>query len=786
MPILKNLSAFFTKRKLWRSIKKRLPRAFEHSSTSSSGNTLITLEVRARLASFPAGRPCIVLVTHSSARTGVPDIALELARRFRTVGSVITISARSGSLDPHYTEASDLYLAIPDGVRDPLYHARLLIADLAQLRPFSFAVVNSVASWPVLYPLEALELPTLLLVHEYLSTTPEAYSMPAWIWNHPFAVFPAANVLENAIRTQPSVGTGHHAVCVPGVCHEPQEPLDFQARADEEARVRALIRPESAKKAVVVLGVGTVCLRGGTDLFFMVASGLLRKHPTLNWRFVWVGGGYDPINDPHFSRTLQDQIHHLGLEDVIVFAGEIDNLETAHLEADLLFLSSRADPLPLVAQAAMRHGLPVVCFEKTTGLAEHLLSDPLTAPLVVPHLDIQAALERIADLGFRTEHRNALGSRCREIARRDFCLDRYFNELKSLADKLIATRAQLPIDHAFLSEADVLDGDFLALPDDQPNNDKTPVRTYLRLWSGGVALRKPFPGFHPGIYRENIDTGACDPLCHWLAEGRPAGPWQIPVIRPETSVRDLSVTRSSPLPRTALHIHVFYPELIPDFVARLVMNLSRPDLWLTIPEHLDPANVLEGFADYNGRIECQTVPNRGRDLGPLITALGKRIVAEYDIVGHVHTKKTAWHPDIELITRWREFLLQNTLGGKYAMMDVILEYMARDPELGLVFPNTCMAGDWNAVKDKAQKLARRMKIPSPTQNHLDFPAGSFFWARTRAIQPWLESGLDWEDYPAEPVPNGKTVLHALERLPAFVAQASGHRYAMTHVPGFTW
>lgn len=747
---------------------------------------LLTHDVRKRLAQLSKERPCVLLITHESSRTGAPIIALKLARHFRAMGSVVTISIRSGPLDPHFTDASDLHLSIPSGFEKSSLFARRVIHRLAALKSFSFVVVNSVASSGVMYALKALELPTLFLVHEYLSTTPEANSLPRWIWEHPFTVFPAPSVLENAIRIQPRLGFTRHTVCVPGLCHEPPEPLTTRERADEDARVRAFIRPEKSEKAIVVLGVGSVCLRKGTDLFFMVASGLRKNYPEINWRFVWVGAGYDPENDPHFSRALQDQLRHLGLDEQVVLAGEIDHVENAFMEADLFFLSSRADPLPLVAQAAMDHALPVVCFDKTTGIAEHLLSDPLTAPLVASHLDIPGAMERIAYLALRPQHRHALGSRCRDIARRDFCFDRYFIELNNIARKLIAKKNQLLNDQKILLEKNVLDKVFLDYEDHPLEDHKKWVETYLQNWAGGVHLRKPFPGFHPGIYGENIDTGMRDPLCHWLQEGCPPGPWQIPVIQFEESAKNLSLAESSPIPRTALHIHVFYPELIPDFVARLILNQSRPDLWLTIPEHLDTNRVLDAFAEYKGKIECQKVPNLGRDLGPLITAIGKRMVENYDIVGHVHTKKTVWHPDAELIARWREFLLENTLGGKHAMMDVILEHMAHDGGLGIIFPNTSTVCDWDGVQDKAQQMALRMKIPLPTQSHLEFPVGSFFWARTQALQPMLESGLDWADYPLEPVSNGRTLLHALERLPAFVAQATGHRCALTYVPGFTW
>lgn len=629
-------------------------------------------------------------------------------------------------------------------------------------------------------------MPTLLLIHEYLSTTPEAHGMPLKLWNHVFPVFPAQGVLDHAIRALPPLGCGPHAVCVPGACEPPVEPMEPASRIREDARIRDLVRPPHARDAVVVLGMGAVCPRKGTDLFLMVARDLRRNHPDMHWRFVWVGKGYDPWNDPLFSRTLQDQIRHLGLEDSVVFAGEIDHVALAHRGADVFFLSSRADPFPLVAMDALRQGLPVVCFDETTGLAAHLRTDPRTAPLVVPFLDLAAAGEQIALLARQPGQRRMLGALCREYATRHFAPDRYRAEVAALARGQVEAREQRTRDRPLLREANVLDPDFLAfegLPASEPD---AWADTYLRQWAGTVGLRKPFPGFHPGIYRERVRVGTRDPLCHWLEAGHPAGPWLTPVIRPHRAGAPATPPPAATPPRTALHFHVFYPEMIPEFLAGLQVNRTRPDLWVTVTEHLDPAAVREALRPYPGTLHLLRVPNRGRDLGPLITALGRRLVAEYDIVGHVHTKKTEWHPERDLIARWRRFLIENVLGGRHPMMDVILDALERDPGLGLVFPNTCMVADWDAVQDDARDLARRMGIPEPQAQHFEFPVGSFFWARTHALRRWLELDLDWTDYPAEPVPIGRTRLHALERLSPFVVEAAGYRWALTHVPGFTW
>jgi lipopolysaccharide biosynthesis protein len=63
----------------------------------------------------------------------------------------------------------------------------------------------------------------------------------------------------------------------------------------------------------------------------------------------------------------------------------------------------------------------------------------------------------------------------------------------------------------------------------------------------------------------------------------------------------------------------------------------------------------------------------------------------------------------------------------------------------------------------------------------DFPAGSFFWCRPRAMQPLLSLGLDWTDYPEEPLSHDGTILHAIERMLTFSCEEAGFEYRTVHV-----
>jgi lipopolysaccharide biosynthesis protein len=238
--------------------------------------------------------------------------------------------------------------------------------------------------------------------------------------------------------------------------------------------------------------------------------------------------------------------------------------------------------------------------------------------------------------------------------------------------------------------------------------------------------------------------------------------------------------------RTAVHAHFFYPGLFADFLKKIAVNKSKCDLFLTTNNNANARLLGRAAANYSrGEVILKVVPNRGRDVGAMLTALSDELMS-YEIIGHFHGKRSVHVPDPNIGERWREFLWQNLLGDCFPMMDTILDYFAEFEGVGLVFADDPHLSDWDLNRDIAEDLARKCGMRSPLPPSLDFPIGTMFWARRRALEPLFALGLKWNDYPAEPIPIDGTILHAIERLLPFVARHAGYRYATTHIPGMTW
>jgi rhamnan synthesis protein F/glycosyl transferase family 1 len=458
-------------------------------------------------------------------------------------------------------------------------------------------------------------------------------------------------------------------------------------------------------------------------------------------------------------------------------------MDLAYEQADVFLLSSRLDPLPDVAISAMAHGLPIACFDRTTGIADVLKAQGFEDECVAPYLDVEALADRLCKFVESPEHGRIVGARLKEMAQDLFNMDSYVRQLEDLALRAEEGTRQEKDDCLQIAGAGRLRLDFLV--PDGPNRDlvlQDATRRYVRAWASGIRRRKPCPGFHPGIYQEQGEHPASggDPFAGYLRAGQPSGPWRSEVITPSDSRARLNGNS-----RIALHLHLYYPDLTPDILERLEGNEVRPDLFISVPSKAAFQQVRVLADAYRGLVrDVQITPNRGRDIGSFLTAFGKRLVDDYSLIGHVHTKKTL---DLEasIGRTWFHFLLENLIGGKHRMADHILSRMAEDPTIGLVFPDDPHVLGWSGNQEPARILADRLGLTKLPQLHLNFPVGTMFWARAEAIKPLVELNLEWDDYPSEPLPYDGSMLHAIERLLPFVTERTGLRCAVTNVANVT-
>ena len=146
-----------------------------------------------------------------------------------------------------------------------------------------------------------------------------------------------------------------------------------------------------------------------------------------------VRGGDGTGLDLKYSLYLTDQIQRSGLNGVAVILKAVSDMEGAYLESDILFLSSRLDPLPSVCLEAIHHAKPIVCFKSATGIAEYLERDPLASFGIVPFLDVESAASRIFRLIEDGDLRLQIGQASKKLAESQFRFEQYVEELDGIA-----------------------------------------------------------------------------------------------------------------------------------------------------------------------------------------------------------------------------------------------------------------------------------------------------------------------------------------------------------------
>ncbi|MDR7123302.1 rhamnan synthesis F family protein [Pseudotabrizicola sp. 4114] len=729
----------------------------------------------------------VLLVSHEASRTGAPILVQNVARVLADRYNVTILSTRGGGILDAFLDVSvDVVITgrNPQPGNSTWRHTERFLSA----KPFEFAVVNSIESRRVLPILHGLGITSVSLIHEFASYTRPLSAFAEVMKDADTVVFSSPLTFDNAAETTglelaPKVHIFPQGKCV--------VPAGAEAQTVDEAerhRLKSFLRPSGHEDAFLVIGAGHVQIRKGVDLFIEVARHALTKANGRPLRFVWIGDGYDPENDSSYSVYLHDQLKRSGLVDIVRILPPTSEIEYAYELADAMLLTSRLDPLPNVAIDAMLVGVPVLCFDTATGISDILRKGSLEAACVADYLNTSDMEEKLQKLATSPDHYADVSRRTKSHAQAMFDLNAYVSRIEGLALAVNVRKDHRASDAEIIAAEPHFRPDYVLRPDTKLGTVHETARRYLEDVSRGAMPCRPEPGFNPHVYAyhtlttENgpLDT---DPYSDFLTRGRPAGPWSLPVIR-ETDTPALG--NAARKLRCALHIHAYYVDPLEGILARLMLNASRPALFVSVADEAAQTEAARILSSYDGPSQIRVMPNAGRDIGPFLTGFGAELVQDYDVIGHLHTKKSIALVDDKMVARWTAFLQENTLGGEIggAMLDRVVNAFASDPTLGVVFPSDPHVFAWTRNRDHAARLADRMGL-GDLPDAFDFPIGTMFWMRSEALRPFVDLNLGWTDYPIEPIAIDGTMLHALERLFGVAPVLQGYRAAVTSVTGVT-
>ena len=297
---------------------------------------------------------------------------------------------------------------------------------------------------------------------------------------------------------------------------------------------------------------------------------------------------------------------------------------------------------------------------------------------------------------------------------------------------------------------------------------------YMEL--GWRRLRNPSLEFNTAWYLNtypDVAVSGVNPLLHFVLHGREEGRQPVPIAQTPKPL-GLAVLMSddqkgdeSVPERVAVHVHVYYEEEAAEIFQRLATILApRTLLLVSVVSDQTAAFCKQVVALLMPKIRlaCRIVPNRGRNVAPLLTGFDSELRSS-DIVLHLHTKRSPNAGDVG--KAWLRHLLDTLVLDKHYVSE-ILKTFHDDRALGFVFPATPdslkHANTWGLNRDGVAALLEKLELGPRTVGVEPplFPMGFMFWARVNALLPLMER-LKLSDFPAEPLPIDGSLAHVIER-----------------------
>lgn len=380
---------------------------------------------------YDQSRKWALVATHDMSRTGAPILALNLVTELkRQKYNVAVLALGDGELSANFTDEATLVIR-DFGLRNGTSRIQQRLESLSKECSFEFAVVNSIESGMVVSPLANLKIPVVFLIHEFVAYSSQGAAIVHGL-NDATALIFSTELTRQNMRESGLVNDPSKMYVLPQ--GKSEVPPSFSTSNDRRnvEEFRGVVKEHfGARKStrIRVLGAGYVQYRKGVDLFIEAAKIAKEEFPELEIKFAWIGDGYSPLFDRAYSVYIEDQIQRSGLIDDFVIWNASDDFDWLLQEVDVFCLSSRLDPLPNVAIDALFKGLPVVCFDKASGIAELLSESKALASAVVPYLDSAMLGRAIPTEAMRVKSEREYTQKIRAKAKETFSMRSYVRSL---------------------------------------------------------------------------------------------------------------------------------------------------------------------------------------------------------------------------------------------------------------------------------------------------------------------------------------------------------------------
>lgn len=187
---------------------------------------------------------------------------------------------------------------------------------------------------------------------------------------------------------------------------------------------RAAIRAQLGlpEGALVVGGSGWADWRKGIDLFVQLARTIVSGGRD-DVHFVWVGG----MPEGEAGEPIRFDVERSGTAANVHLVGLQSRPHDWYRAFDVLALTSREDPYPLVGLELSLLEVPMICFDRSGGMIELVRRSDEEgrgeSGVVVPYLDVEAMAAAALEVLDDPTRRAAMGRRAAETVARDHRVD---------------------------------------------------------------------------------------------------------------------------------------------------------------------------------------------------------------------------------------------------------------------------------------------------------------------------------------------------------------------------
>ena len=237
---------------------------------------------------------------------------------------------------------------------------------------------------------------------------------------------------------------------------------------------------------------------------------------------------------------------------------------------------------------------------------------------------------------------------------------------------------------------------------------------------------------------------------------------------------DLSLPISFSEKKIAIHLHVFYVDLLEEFLQSFQSFHFSYDLFITTDRDDKKAEIEKILEHKQVDAQIFVTGNIGRDVLPMLKL--KKYLSKYDYIGHFHTKKSK-EADFWAGESWRKELIDMLVRPA----DQIVSQLNQDDHLGIViadipsffrFNRIVVAWNEALISPEMNKLWKHMncqkEVNFKQMNTFVMSYGTFVWFKYDALSALFDLDLTDEDIPKEPLPQN-SILHAIERLLVYIA-----------------